>query len=399
MVNIQCPICKDVRPFCIHKSYPIERPKDIEARIKEKLKKEFFGPNYSVFVGHFGYPQVNIGPMAGLEINSEIDDPSKWFGLDYQKIIELRSMLIRSKQQENILSKNKFIQENQELALASKPTDIEIVFKKEPVYNFVLSDFLQPMGPVGSLEKLRVTENVRIDRKVEYIVKDDLKAAETVNLLYQNRQDVYKITTILSSGILGKQDNRKLVPTRWSIVASIDIIAKELIEKIKDYPILNEYRVYHSDYLDNHYTILLIPRSWEFENFETWAPGSNWSAPTQSKIIEEYEPYEGRKEYAEKQAGGYYQSRLGVVELLENLKRQAKVVVFREVGEGYSIPVGSWQILESIRHAGKQNYRKFNTEKEAFDYLKNRLKVPLEKYVSVSKILKRKKLTDFIKTF
>ena len=73
--------------------------------------------------------------------------------------------------------------------------------------------------------------------------------------------------------------------------------------------------------------------------------------------------------------------------------------MFREVGEGYSIPVGSWQILESIRHAGKQNYRKFNTEKEAFDYLKNRLKVPLEKYVSVSKILKRKKLTDFIKTF
>src|SRR3989338_3177514 len=111
-----CKICSGVRPFCIHKSYPIERPQEIEKKIKEKLGKEFFGPSYSVFVGHFGYPQVNIGPMAGLEINSEIDDPSKWFGLDYQKIIELRSMLIRSKQQENILSKNKFIQENQELA-------------------------------------------------------------------------------------------------------------------------------------------------------------------------------------------------------------------------------------------------------------------------------------------
>src|SRR3989338_3175849 len=231
-----CKICKDVRPFCIHKSYPIERPKDIEARIKEKLKKEFFVPNYSVFVGHFGYPQVNMGPMAGLEIHSEIDDPSKWFGLDYQKIIELRSMLIRSQQPENIFSKNKFVQENQDLALASKPTDIELVFKKEPVYNFVLSDYLQPMGPVGSLEKLRVTENIKIDRKVEYIVKDDLKAAETVNLLYQNRQDVYKITTILSSGILGKQENKKLVPTRWGITATDDIIGKQLIEKIKDCP-------------------------------------------------------------------------------------------------------------------------------------------------------------------
>ena len=390
-----CKICSGVRPFCIHKSYPIERPQEIEKKIKEKLGKEFFGPSYSVFVGHFGYPQVNIGPMAGLEENQNIDNPATWFGLGYQKIIELRSMLIRSKQQENVFSRGKFVQENQELALASKPTDVEIVFKKEPTFNFVLSDYLQPMGPVGSLEKLKITENTKIERKVEYIVKDDLKAAEAVNLLYQNKQDVYKITTILSSGILGKQDNRKLVPTRWSIVASIDIIAKELIEKIKDYSILNEHRVYHSDYLDNHYTILLMPGYWEFENFETWAPGSNWSIPTQSKIIEEYEPYEGRTNYAENQAGGYYQSRLGCCEILENLKRQAKIVVFREVGEGYSIPVGSWQILESIRYAGKQQYRKFNTEKEALEYVKTITRIKTEDYLKHSRILNRKTLFEF----
>jgi len=394
---VTCPICSGKRPYCIHKGYPIERPKEIEARVKERLKKEFFGPSYSVFVGSFGYPQVNIGPLAGLEEVENIDNPASWFGMGYQKIIELRSMLIRSKQQESVFSSGKFVQENQELALASKPTDVEILFKKEPVYKFVLSDYLQPMGPVGALEKLKITENTKIEKKVEYIVKDDLKAAEATYLLYKNNQDVYKITTILSSGILGKQDNRKLVPTRWSIVASIDIIAKGLIEKIKEYPILNEYRVYHSDYLDNHYTILLIPGSWEFENFETWSPGSNWSIPTQSKIIEEYEPYEGRKAYALLQAGGYYQSRMGCCELLENLKKQAKVVVFRDVGEGYSIPVGSWQILESIRYAGKQFYRKFNTEKEALEYAKTITKVKMEDYIKNSKILKRKTLFSFFK--
>ncbi len=394
---VPCPICSGKRPYCIHKSYPIERSKEIEKRVKEKLKKDFFGPSYSVFVGHFGYPQVNVGPLAGLEEAQNIDNPASWFGMGYQQIIELRSMLIRSKQPESVFSRDRFVQENQELALASKPTDVELLFKKEPVYKFVLSDYLQPMGPVGSLEKLKITENTKIEKNVEYIVRDDLKAAQAVGLLYQNKQDVYKITTILSSGILGKQDNRKLVPTRWSIVASIDIIAKKLIEQIKDYPILNEYRVYHSDYLDNHYTILLIPGSWEFENFETWAPGSNWSIPTQSKVIEEYEPFEGRTKYAEIQAGGFYQSRFGCCELLESLKRQAKVVVFREVGEGYSIPVGSWQILESIRHAGKQSYRKFSTEKEVLDYLKTKLKIGVDDYIKTSKILKRKTLLSFIK--
>ena len=396
MVSTSCPICSGVRPYCIHKSYPIERPKEIEAKVKEFLKKEMFGPNYSVFVGHFGYPQVNIGPMTGLEENQNMDNPAKWFGMSYQKIIELRSMLIRSKQQENIFSRNKFIQENQDLALASKPTDLELIFKKDPVYNFVLSDFLQPMGPVGSLEKMRVTENIKINRKVEYIIKDDLKAQEAVHLLYKNNQDVYKITTILSTGVLGKEENKKIVPTRWSITATDDIIGKYLIGKIKDYRPISNFQIFQSEYMDNHFTVLLMPGSWEFENFEVWAPGSNWSVPTQSMIVEEYEPYEGRKTYADKQAGGYYATRLAVMEYLEKIKKQAKVIVFREVGEGYSMPLGVWQVRENVRNAMKQTHKSFSTEAGVLEYLKTALRIKVDDYIKKSRILKRKSLIDFM---
>ena len=407
----ECQICTGVRPFCIHKSYPLPKIAAIEKQVSEKLRQDFFGPSVSVFVGHNFYPNVYVGPMASLDNRFEnIDDPSSWFGLDYSKIIEMRSFLLRSKQKENVFSRSIFIEENQELALADRPTETEILFKKKPVFSFELSEYSQPMGPTGTLEKMKITENTKIDRKVEYIVRDDLKAAEAAYMLYQNNQDVYKITTILSSGILGKKENRKLAPTRWSVTASDEIIAKKLMEKIRDYKEVSDYFVFSSSYMDNHFTVLIMPGSWEFENFEywstqaspvssfSWTPVSNWAAQTDSKIIEEYEPFDGRKSCAEKQAGGYYASRIGVVEHLEKINRQAKVVVFREVGEGYSIPLGVWQVRENVRNAMKNRFLKFSTQKEALDYIRTRLRIRLEDYLKISKILNRKTLLNFMKT-
>ncbi len=399
MVAIQpCQICSGLRPFCIHKSYPLPKISQIQKKIEENLKQDFFGPSVSVFVGHNFYPNVYVGPMASLESELQnIDNPASWFGLDYSKIIEMRSLLLRSKQKENIFSHSRFIEENQELALAEKPTETEIFFKKKPVFSFQLSEYTQPMGPTGTLEKMKITENTKINQKVEYIIRDDLKAVEAAYLLYQNNQDVYKITTILSAGILGKQDDRKLVPTRWSLTASDDIIAKKLMGKIRDYKEISDYFVFTSSYMDNHFTVLLMPGSWEFENFEVWAPGSNWAEPTQSKIIEEYEPFDGRTKYAEKQAGGYYATRLGVTEYLEKINRQAKAVVFREVGEGYSIPLGVWQVRENVRNAMKSKSLRFSTQKEALDYIRTKLRIKLEDYIRNSKILNRKTLFNFVK--
>ena len=147
--------------------------------------------------------------------------------------------------------------------------------------------------------------------------------------------------------------------------------------------------------MDNSFTILLMPGYWEFENFEAWAPGSNWSAQTQAKIIPEYEPYHGRTAYAESQAGGYYASRISVVRYLEKIRKQARAVVFREVSEGYSVPLGVWVVRETSANAFKQKPHIFDTKKEALDYINPKLKVPLNQYTKQSKILSQRTLADF----
>ena len=77
------------------------------------------------------------------------------------------------------------------------------------------------------------------------------------------------------------------------------------------------------------------------------------------------------------------------------MKRQARVVVFREVYEGYAVPVGVWQVRENVRNAMKSDCEKFSTLKEALDYIRPRLRIPLEEYVKRSKILRQMRLSDF----
>lgn len=395
-----CLVCKGSRSLCGLQKCPVLGRFSLKARITPNLKDNFFGQATSVFIGMYNYPDVFVGPLAPITGDNldVIDSPSKWFGTDYSSLVEMRSSILRSKIMANVHSVSRTAENLQEIALAARPPDIEMHFKGKPVYRVSFSDVVQPMGPTATLKKLSVTENVHVPRRVDSIVSDDMPASQAGFRLYESGQDVYKIGTILSSGVLGLKKRRKLVPTRWSITASQTLVADRLIRKIKDLPSVNEYRVYSSDYLDNRYEILLMPGNWEFENFEAWAPGTPWSFNAKkTEILEEYEPHRGRTKYAELQGGGFYASRLGVAEGLKGLRRQARVVVFREVHEGYVVPLGVWQVLENVRNAFRQPCLKFDTMEEALSSIESRLRIPLREYLRQSVILRQKRLQDYIK--
>jgi hypothetical protein len=391
-----CLICKGSRALCGHIRCPLMARIDVKPKLRD-IPMDFFGPSTSVFVGRIGYPRVGVGPLAAVEYSKGMDDPSSWFGLEYSKLIELRSMMLRSRVSHDVRSRDRFILENQEIALADRPTDVELSFKRKPVYRVSFSDIVQPMGPSAPLERLTLAENPHIPKRIDYIVSDDLKASQAGIMLYKGGHDVYRITNILASGAIGKRDSRKLVPTRWSIVAVQDMVAQDLIMRIREFPQINEFRVYSSEFLDNHFEILVMPGSWEFENFESWAPGSMWTSRLKKpEIIEEYEPFRGRRSYAELQGGGYYASRLGVAEGLAGLRRQARVVVFREVYEGYTVPLGNWQILENVRNAFRKVFQRFDTREEALKHIGSRLRLRVKDYVKKSVLLKQGRIGDFM---
>ncbi|MFA4819343.1 MAG: hypothetical protein WC613_00115 [Candidatus Aenigmatarchaeota archaeon] len=362
-------------------------PDEMRRLMAPRLAKEFYGPSPGIFIGAEGYPNVNAGPLGIMENNPLYDKPASWLSLSYRQIIGMRAATLRANKQQNIFSRERFIGDLREISLASLPTEVEMIFSKKPLFSMNFDRITQPIGPSAKLEKLRITENPKIDVKVEKVAADELKANEAARILYGSGIDVYKITTILSSGALGIE--KKLVPTRWSITATDDIIAKSLLRDVKTYSSINEIMVFESFNLDNRFVVLMMPGGWEFENFESWPRGSQWYG-----LEEEYEPFAGRTSYAEKQAGGYYASRLGVVEYLHKIKRQARVVVFREIYEGYTVPLGVWVVRENVRNAFSST-KKFSSLTDAMAYIAGRLQHPVSMYLQKSKILRQKRLSDF----
>jgi len=336
--------------------------------------------------------------MTSLEYGDAalLDDPGRWYGLDFSEIIRLRSMLVRSKAKQGVRERTPLVEKAQELALSVRPVDTEVLFYSRPKYSLSFSPVSQPMGPSGNLKNLDIAENPKIPRRVDSLVSDEVTASDAAFALYKSGYDVYYLTRVLSSGAMGFEERKKLVPTRWSITAVDDVIGKRLMEEIKNYPEIGEYTVYHNTYLENHFEILLIPIKWEYEQFEAWAPDTLWTmAYSDYAINQESERYRGRGDYALKEGGGYYAGRIGVLEGLARLHRQACAIVFREIYEGYVVPVGVWEVRENVRKAFENPPRKFDTLNGALEDIRTRLKIPMEEYLKRSEILRQRRIDEF----
>ncbi len=90
-----------------------------------------------------------------------------------------------------------------------------------------------------------------------------------------------------------------------------------------------------------------------------------------------------------------------VAVMLHKMRRQAGVVVFREIHPRYILPLGVWVVRETVRAAFRKRGEKFNTKKEALDFIDSRLqakegmRLGIHDFEVLSKILKQKRLTDF----
>jgi len=364
------------------------------------VKENFNSSLPSVFVGTYSYPNVNIGIVGPPIVDKNswtMDSPDYWYKKRYeiQSILETRYQLINSKKPGNIkpakLDK-KFLDVVQEVALAKRPVTSEIILSKRPKIVVSLDTRMAPIGSSAKLKKIVITENTKISSKIEYVVGDDLKAEEQLTKLYK-LTDINQIQKIFSAGLLGTKTQKKIVPTRWSITATDDVISKNLIENIKKYPLINEYQIFENNYLGNYFLIILVPSLWSFEIMEFWKKNSVWNRRNEYFISQDYETYFGRKNYASNVTGGYYAARLGVAEYLNKIKRQASVLILRKISDEYFIPLGVWVVRETVRGCFNKKAIKFKNLEDVIKYTR---KIPQWREKSwLLRQLKQKTLKDY----
>lgn len=363
----------------------------------------------AVFVGRYGYPKVDIGPLIPGEFGdtSLMDKPEHWIGKSIDDIVDMRYRLVRGKytiDATDFKKSGRIVTDVQEIALTEKPVDVEAKFSERPHGRIVLDDDIQPFGPAARLEGFSKS-NGRWERNLEKNYYDtDLNATKAVIEAYRNGTYISEIQKAFSVGTMGIGKNRRFVPTRWSITAVDDIIGKDYLKRTRFYPTIDEYRVYYWEQLDNRWAILMMPTTWRFELIEAWYPGTSWNpshwAPDGSNIaiISDCEFFDGRTEYAHI-GGCYYASRMAVNELLERERRTAGAVICREAHEGYVMPVGVWNVRENVRAALKTKPFTFGTMDGALSFVESKMDLKRQTWIKNSGVLTdwftQRRLEDF----
>ena len=376
--------------------------------IKEKLEKnwiQFVNANSSklssktftgatppsVFVGRHGYPKVKVGPMVPPfhGDTTVLDRPEIWVGKSIEEIVNFRLSLVRGISDIDArTTSGKYLESLQELAMASKSVESEATFEKkptvqiEPEKNIGLDIESAPFGPVAPLKTFKTSSFLSVDQRLENAYYDkDLRASEAVVELYKKGLEISRIHRVLSLGMLGLRKARRLVPTRWSISATDDIISSSLIKDIDVYPTIDFFEVYKYSHLGNYYSIILIPEEvWSFEMQEAWFD-NNGNLATGL----DFEDAKGLDHYPSI-AGAYFAGRLGVAEHLSKIERKAGALILREIHPEYVMPVGVWQIREGIRQAFKGRGKKFDSFEKALSFACINLAVHKKEWVRNSKI-------------
>ncbi|MHA1888012.1 MAG: hypothetical protein ACTSX0_08285, partial [Promethearchaeota archaeon] len=167
------------------------------------------------------------------------------------------------------------------------------------------------------------------------------------------------------------------------------------------------------EYLDNKFVIIFMPGPWAYEMNECWNQSSIWNQKvegilppvqtTKPVIVTDYEFEKGRTKYAGNVTGAYYAARKEIEEFLYNSRRQARVIVFREVSGGYIVPLGVWVIRETVKQALAQRWKGPNvkiheTLDSALSRVASKLSIPLEYWTHSSQLLpyiKKQRRLDF----
>ena len=392
-----CAWCKGRYPEICGKEFcPILAKIQSQRKVNLKAKQDFFGASPNVFVGRYGYPDINVGILSNEEVTEEYDNPMLWSAKNYSinQVIDFRTSLINSNFKTNIKTFNdKLLDISKEVSMASKPVDVEVHLNKKPEFKLSFTQEVTPHGPSVKVEKARITENPKVPVLVDKTVSDtDLKANEAVNSLFKKGFDEHYLTKLLSVGNLGIGKNRKLVPTRWSITAVDDTLAKNMVEEIKQY---NEadYTAFFGGLMGNYYLALFFPEVWSYELFEMYMPKSLWNVEKEVEAMTDYEPYTGRKTYAQNCAGGYYAARLAVLEKLKSMKRQASVLLLRFISDEYWAPLGVWVVREAVRNTMRSKPINFASKELMLKYaeklVKKKYNYDIDKILKQSILLKR----------
>lgn len=340
----------------------------------------------SVFIGSWNYPDIYAGPMiAPMHGDTGImDRPEEWISshLSQEEIIGYRMNLVRGKRLNNAGDlDNRFVEKLQEIVLARESIESEATFENAPE-GTAFSEEHTPFGPSAQLERFEIEEKKWNPALEKTYYDTDLLSRDAVLGLHRDGLAFSTIQKAFSAGTMGRGQNRRLVPTRWSITACDTMIGDHLLSQVKKSPVIDTVRLHEFSSLNNHYAVILMPTGWEYE----WTEAFIHVLGNEEYVFSDFEGHKGKTEYSSL-GGCYYSCKMAVLESLARENRQAGAIILREALPGY-VPMGVFNVRENVRSAMREPYTECEDLKSALSRVSATFALPVQRFITETTLLR-----------
>ena len=362
-----------------------------------KQHKEEFKPtkeitSYSTIpiITSKNYPQISHMQVTNTSLESSQFHQNEFVKKEYSQILsqKAKSIVGNSKPIHKTHHQEKINLELQDIYASKKAIESTHTFEDEVKVGKILSSKVAGLlGNSTHLKNVQADDNISISKLIEKHRIGETKSKDAILELYYKGFDDNQIRSLLSLGNFGIKQNKVLVPTKWSISACDSVIEQDLYSKIIQYSISNSFEIFEYEDKGNHFIICYLPYHFCSEVVETWPQDSKWA------IERDFVTHNNKLQTKEPQcAGGYFATKLAMLEYLHNNKQQRACVSIRII-ENYEIPLGVIFVRECVREALKRK-KIFSSqnEEEFLEFIKT-------KYPKHYIFLKTSPVLKEIKTF
>lgn len=366
----------------------IKSKKEILSKLKldfyneiKNLKSEFKSSNQidgfasGAIVGEKNYPNLKVHSISNNLKENSFFKTADIVKKDYSEIIKLKARnILGSTSNLNVKSFNdRITREISDIYKSKKEVSFSSEFEDDLKFEkIILSKESGVIGANNNLKSLEANENISVSNLIEKYTSSDIKSREAIIELYEKGVNEHQIINLLALGSFGIEINKKLVPTKWAISAYDQIIEKYLFDKIRNYKLIDDYRVFYYENKGNFFLVILFPHFLMGEMQEVMP--NKWNG---SDFFNNFNKLDKEKPSI---SGAYWANKVAIFEYLNKIKRQASFLSIRII-DGYDLPLGVVFVRESIR-AGmrresgdvRKEWRgmRFGTKEELDGYLREK---------------------------
>ncbi len=243
---------------------------DDAGMIQTQLGDSFRGKTVTAFsppgivVEPLKYPIVRASVLASTQASEFIsiyDHPDSWRGLDSDAILKMRKCLFRFGAQVDAktMEPSPLVDTLQTVALSVNPLALHFEVSDIPQKDLVPLGGLLPTGPAVDARNATILNEPETSRVAEKITEQDIPAAEAIWKLLDYEYTLDQVARLMSVGLLGMKDNRRLIPTKSAYKATIDAFVNRAIMELIDRPLTSKFTLSTAELHGDVFTIFAQP--------------------------------------------------------------------------------------------------------------------------------------------